>query len=261
MATIRNRVKERLAAGEMALGIGIRQARTPDIAKAMKTSGFDWLFLDMEHSAFGVDTVTSLAVATQDAGLTPIARVPGPEHYHATRLLDCGVQGIVLPHCDTAEDAARVVANTKYPPLGHRSVGGPVPQLDFAPVPMAEMTKAVNESTLTIALIESLKAVENCEKIAATSGIDALLIGTSDLCMDMGMPGQVGDPKIADIYNRVIAAARSNGKHPGMGGVYDPALMQKYVGLGMRLILCGSDLSLLMLAGKQRTDMLRAIKA
>ena len=113
---ITNVAKARLEAGELAIGVGLRQARTVDIGKAMKTCGFDWLFIDMEHNAMDVDTAVQISVAAQDAGITPIVRVPGYQHFHATRLLDGGAQGIVVPHVDTVEVAAQMVANTKYPP-------------------------------------------------------------------------------------------------------------------------------------------------
>ena len=116
--------KDRLEAGELAIGVGLRQARTVDIGKAMKTCGFDWLFIDMEHNAMDVDMAVQISVAAQDAGITPIVRVPGYQHFHATRVLDGGAQGIVVPHVDTVEVAAQMVANTKYPPLGQRSVTG-----------------------------------------------------------------------------------------------------------------------------------------
>ena len=81
----------------------------------MKTCGFDWLFIDMEHNAMDVDMAVQISVAAQDAGITPIVRVPGYQHFHATRVLDGGAQGIVVPHVDTVEVAAQMVSNTKYP--------------------------------------------------------------------------------------------------------------------------------------------------
>src|SRR5690606_14910001 len=94
MAVIRNHAKDRLQAGELALGIGIRQARTVDIAKISKVCGYDWLFIDMEHNAMSMETAVEISVAALDAGITPVVRAPGHEHFHATRPLDGGAQGI-----------------------------------------------------------------------------------------------------------------------------------------------------------------------
>ena len=85
-----NHTKHQLAAGKLALGMGLRQARTCDIAAIAKTSGFDWLFIDMEHSSLDVDTAAQIANAALAVGITPIVRVPGKEHHHASRLLDAG---------------------------------------------------------------------------------------------------------------------------------------------------------------------------
>lgn len=257
MTAIHNPARERLEAGELALGIGLRQARTVDIAKAMKSCGFDWLFIDMEHNAMDVDVACQISVAAQDAGVTPIVRVPGFQHFHATRVLDGGAMGIVVPHVDDAETARRMVDNCRYPPIGHRSVTGTLPQIDFQSLPVAEATRLINETTLLVIMLETPQAIDNVEEIAAVPGIDVLLIGTNDLCMEMGIPGQVDDPRIAEIYQRVIAACRANGLYAGLGGVYEPNLMQRYIALGMQFVLVGSDLSLLMAAARERVQRLR----
>ena len=259
METIKNQARERLEAGELALGIGLRQARAVDIGKIMKTCGLDWIFIDMEHNSMSMDTACQISVAAQDAGVTPIVRVPGFEHFHATRALDGGAFGVVVPHVDTPEQAKQIVDNCRYPPIGHRSVTSSLPHIDFESAPLGEVTQAINQTTLVVVMLETPQAIENTEAIAAIEGVDVLLIGTNDLCMEMGMPGQVGDPKIVEIYERVIAACRASGKHPGMGGIADPELMKRYIELGMRFVLVGNDLAMMMQATRQRTSGLRAI--
>ena len=179
MVTIRNTALERLKDGDLAVGIGLRQARTVDIAKAMRTAGFDWLFIDMEHNAMDLDIAVQISVAAQDAGITPIVRVPGFQHFHATRVLDGGAQGIVFPHVDDAETAARLVAQCRYPPAGRRSVTGALPQLDFAAHSVADTVEAVNAATLLVIMLETPTAIANADAIAAVTGVDALLIPRS----------------------------------------------------------------------------------
>lgn len=243
---ITNTTKQRLAAGELALGVGLRQARTVDIAKAMKTAGFDWLFIDMEHNAMGIDIATQIAVAAQDTGITPIIRVPGFEHHHAARALDCGAQGIVFPHVDDAETAARLASYCLYPPRGKRSMTGVLPQTDFVKHPLGEMAAALNDALLTVIMLESPEAIANADAIAAVPGVDVLLIGTNDLCFEMGIPGEFDHTRVQEAYRTVIDACAKHGKTPGMGGVYTPALAQTYIEMGMRFILTGSDLAFLM---------------
>ena len=260
METVQNPARERLERGELSLGVGVRIAKTVEIAKAMKTAGFDWLFIDLEHGALSIDTAAQIAVAALDAGIAPIARVPNGEFSMATRLLDNGALGIVIPHVDTAEEARDVVDKLKYPPVGHRSVGGALPQLDFRTVKIADLTKSLNAATLTVVMLETPKAIENAEAIAAVPGIDVLLIGTNDLCAEMGIPGHFNNARVVAAYERTIAACRAHGKWAGMGGIYDEQIMPRYIEKGVRFVLGGADLSFMLGAATRRTSFLRDLK-
>jgi len=261
MPTIPNKARERLEAGQLALGMGLRQARTVDIGRALAACGYDWAFIDMEHNTMSIDTAAQIAVACHDAGVTPLVRVPGYEHYLATRLLDAGAMGIVFPHVDGAEHARQLVSNCKYPPLGHRSLGGPMAQLGFRPYPRAESTAAVNRETLLVMMLETPAAIAEAEAIAAVPGVDVLLIGTNDLTLEMGIAGKYDDLAVVRAYDTVISACKKHGKHPGMGGIYDHPTMEKYIKMGARFVLCGSDISFLMAGGQARADFLRGLEA
>jgi 2-keto-3-deoxy-L-rhamnonate aldolase RhmA len=254
---LRNPARERLEQGELSLGIGLRQARTVDIAMAMQACGFDWLFIDLEHNSMTLDMAVQISVAANGAGISPLVRVPYRQFDMATRVLDGGAMGIVMPHVDTVEEAKEVVEKLKYPPLGHRSVAGPMAQTGFAAKPLAEATAEFNAAMLLICLVESPTAVKNADKIAAVPGIDVLLFGTSDLTMEMGIPGQLSHPDVEKAYKTVIAACKKHGKWAGMGGIYEPSLMRKFLKLGISMVLAGSDLSLLMEVSRQRTGLLR----
>ena len=254
-----NRTKARLKAGGLALGMGLRQARTVDIATIAGTCGFDWLFIDTEHNSMSIDTACQIAMAAIATGVTPIVRVPGHQHYHCARALDNGALGVVVPHVDTAEEAQAVANACKYPPVGHRSIAGNMPGLGFAGVPVGEATRRMNDETLVVVMLESPRAIENADKIAAVNGIDSLLIGTNDLCAEMGIHGDFGNAHVSQAYEKVIAACARHGKYPGMGGVYDPKLMERYIRMGMRFVLSGNDLAFLMAGARERAAMLRAI--
>lgn len=260
MSIVSNPAKRRLAAGELSLGMGLRQARTVDIAAIARTCDFDWLFIDMEHGSMDVDVAAQIAMAALGAGIAPVVRVPGYEHYHATRLLDAGAQGIVVPHVETAEAAERVVAYCKYPPLGHRSIAGAQPQLLFKSLPTGEAMRLVNEETLVVVMLETPKAIANAGAIAAVKGVDVLLVGFNDLCAEMGIPGEFASGQAESAFVAVVAACREHRKFPGMGGVYDPKLMQKFVGLGARFVLGGSDAAFMMAGARERTAFLRSLK-
>ena len=259
MAQTINSAKARLKKGELAIGCGIRLVRNVDIIKIMKAAGFDWMFIDCEHGSMSIETACELSVAAQDSGVAPIVRVPYGQLTMATRVLDGGAMGIVIPHVDTPEEAKDIADKLRYPPRGHRSVGGADAQFDYAPPPLGEMTKAIDEQMLLTVMIETPKAVENAEAIAAVPGIDCLLVGSSDLSMELGIPGDRGHQKIQDSVDRVVAACKKHGKWPGMGGVYDEPLMRRYVELGCRFLMGGADLSFMMSAGAKRTEFLRGI--
>jgi 2-keto-3-deoxy-L-rhamnonate aldolase RhmA len=136
-------------------------------------------------------------------------------------------------------------------------MGGGLPQVGFAAMPVGEMARLVNEETLVVVMIESPRAVTNCEEIAAVPGVDALLVGTNDLCFEMGIPGQFNDPRVAEAYRKVIAACRKHGKFAGMGGLYTPELIERHVAMGVQMVLSGSDFSLLMQAGSARAALVK----
>ncbi|HKI99192.1 MAG TPA: aldolase/citrate lyase family protein [bacterium] len=260
MATLQNRAKEKLEKGELCIGLGLRMARTVEIGRVLNTCGYDYAFIDMEHNSMGIDTAVQIAVACQDAGVTPMVRVPGYEHYLATRVLDAGAMGIIFPHVDTPEQAARLVSFCKYPPVGHRSAAGAMAQLNYQAVPAKEATELVNNNTLLVFMLESPQAIANADAIAAVPGVDVLLIGSNDLCMEMGIPTQFDHPKLTEAVETTIAACHKHGKHPGLGGVYDEVIAKRFIESGMRFILASGDMPLFMNAAKARAEFLNGIK-
>src|SRR5579872_6611235 len=180
-----NPARDRLEKGEVAIGVGLRQARTVDVAAAMKTCGFDWLFLDLEHNSMALDAAVQIAMAANGAGIAPLVRIPAGRYDLATRALDGGAWGIVVPHVDTPEEAREAVSRLKYPPIGHRSIAGPMPQFGFEPRPLGEATAAVNAQLLLVVMLETSAAIANAEAIAAVPGVDALHLGANDLCMEL----------------------------------------------------------------------------
>lgn len=257
MQAVTNAAKDRLQKGELAVGMGVRAVRGVEIGKAMKTAGYDWLFIDLEHGATSTETCAAICVAALDAGIAPLVRVPHMELAMAARCLDGGALGIVIPHVDTPQQALAMVEAFRFPPLGRRSIGGAYPQLGFAAVPAADVVKALNAATLVVAMIETPQAVGNADAIAAVPGIDVLLMGTNDLCLEMGIPGQLSDPRIAAAVDTVVAACAKHGKWAGLGGVYTRELLQPYIARGMRMILAGNDISLLVSAASAHATFVR----
>ena len=122
-----------------------------------------------------------------------------------------------------------------------------------------DATEAINRETLVVVMLESPEAIDNADKIAEVPGIDALLIGTNDLSLEMGIPGELGHSDIVAAYDSVIAACKAHGKYAGMGGVYKPELMAKYIEMGTQLILAGNDISFLMESARRQASAVRKI--
>src|SRR5512145_1839613 len=149
--------------GELAIGMGVRGLRGIEVARVMKTAGYDFLFIDLEHGATSVETAFQISVAALDAGIAPLVRVPHGELAMGTRCLDGGGLGLVIPHVDGADEAKKMVDAFKFAPLGRRSIGGAYPQFGFAPTPAAEVVSGLNDATLLVAMIETPRAVQNAE--------------------------------------------------------------------------------------------------
>jgi len=260
---VRNNVKEKLARNEVVASMTVRLIRGIEIARIAHTAGFDTFYVDIEHSNFSIETTSQVCIAGLEAGITPFVRVPTGRPEHVTRVLEGGALGVIVPHVRSAEQARRVVAAAKFSPQGDRSPvgGGGLPHLHYRSFPVLEATKALNDATMVVVMMETLEALEHLDEIAAVEGVDMLFIGTNDLTTEMGQMGNFDHPRVRDAYERTIAACRRNGKHVGIGGLMSrPDLVAEYVRLGARFVSTGTDLAFLLGACTQRARQVREIK-
>lgn len=259
MNIVENEVRKRLEAGKIAASFNVFHWRSANIATIAKECGFHWLFIDTEHSSMDLDTVSQICVAALPTGIMPFVRIPHHDYVRATRILDGGAIGLIVPHVDTADQAKEIVKYCKFRPTGHRSLAAPGPQLRFRSYSAEETFKALNHNTMIVCMIESPEAVDNAESIAAIEGVDALLIGTNDLATEMGIPGKLTDDRITDAYQRTIKACLKHGKFPGMGGIYEQALMEKFIHMGVRFFQGGGDAAFMIAAARSRMEFLNSI--
>ncbi|MBP1883772.1 HpcH/HpaI aldolase family protein [Sinorhizobium mexicanum] len=250
---------EKLKNGELSLGIVLRQARSVETAKIMEAAGFDWLFLDLEHNSMSIETASEMSIAALNSGIASLVRVPEFQYSMATRALDGGAQGIIMPHVDNAAQAREVVRQLRYPPVGRRSISSVQVHVDFRPLPVGELTRELDKNFLVAIMIETMEGVENCEEIAAVEGIDVIMIGANDLCLDLGIPGDVMNRRTVEAFERVAAACKRSGRYAGLGGVRTPEDLNVYFKMGYRFILAANDVTLLIDSGRRRTQALRAL--
>ncbi len=259
MPIIRNEAKHKLLDGAMALGFQVyhlRSTATPLIAAA---SGYDFLFIDMEHGAFTIQEATQICIAALPTGVAPLVRVCAGALDEGTRLLDNGAMGIVVPHVDTAAQAKQIADAFHYPPAGTRSWGGPPALYRFQPPGMMVAQKEMNDEILTTVMIESPEGVRNADAIAAVPGIDVLLFGSSDLTTELGIPGQMSHQKLIDAYKTVGEACRKHGKILGMGGIAENEDAARYVGMGSRFVLTGSDHNFVIAGASDKAKFMRGL--
>lgn len=257
----RNRLKATLKAGGVGLCMRTVSARTPEIAFMAEAAGLDAFYMDLEHCTASLGEVGAICATATAIGMTALVRVASHDDPSITKLLDAGAAGIIAPHVDTADQARAVVDACTFAPLGRRSASGPAFQFGYAALPLAEQARRVNDATLVVVMLETALAIRNAAEIAAVPGVDLLLIGTNDLGLDLGIPGEYGAEPIVEAYRAVAAACTQHGKALGIAGIGDPALLARYVGLGARFISVGTDAGFLLAGMRSRAKDLRGIPA
>ena len=241
MALYHNAAKRALANNGLALGFGLHHMRSNAAPMLAAAGGHDHIFIDMEHGAFTMQEATQLCIACLPHGIAPIVRVCAGALDEATRLLDNGALGIVVPHVDTEAQAQQVADAFHYPPMGKRSWGGPPPAYGYMPPDVAEAQVAINAEVLTCVMIETAEGTRNADAIAAVNGVDVLLIGSNDLTSDMGVAGQFRHPRVVEAIQTVADAARRHGKVLGVGGTSSDDDSLFYIRMGSRFITSGND--------------------
>jgi len=256
-----NPVKEKLRAGDVALGITVRVGRSPDIARIAKATGHDFIFIDGQHSIFNLETIIAIAHTALAIGVAPLVRVRGVDDPDVSLLLDNGVTGIIYPNIGSAKEARKTVETCKFAPLGKRSVVGGYPHFDYRAVPLSESVPELNDVCLLVCMIETMEGLNNVEEIAAVPGVDVVHLGSNDLLADMGKPGKFDDPDIVAAQDRVIKAARSAEIHAGCGGNRDVERQVKAIRAGARFVTTQTDIGFLSAAASQWTSGIRSALA
>jgi 2-keto-3-deoxy-L-rhamnonate aldolase RhmA len=155
-----------------------------------------------------------------------------------------------------------MVEACRYPPVGHRSVMGTGPAFGYGAIPLGEVNNRLNEATLLILMLETPKGIANADAIAAVDGVDVLLIGSNDLCTEMGIPGQLRHARLREAFETTAAACKKHGKTLGIGGVRgDLELQTELVRLGGNFIVAGSDVTYFTAAARADAKALRGAAA
>ncbi|MGB9498880.1 MAG: HpcH/HpaI aldolase family protein [Dissulfuribacterales bacterium] len=197
--------KQRLKKHELTIGSWITIGSTA-VAEIMARAGYDWLTIDMEHSAITLDIAQELIRVIELCGVVPLVRVGHNDPDMIKRVMDAGSHGVIVPMVNSKEDAENAVFSVKYPPIGFRGVGLARAQkygMDF------EGYRKWNQAdSIVIVQVEHIKAVENLEAILDVDGVDGFIIGPYDLSGSLGVPGEFDHPDVVATLKRVKEVAQ-----------------------------------------------------
>lgn len=209
----------------------------PQSAEIMAAAGFDWVLIDMEHSALSLEDVHNLLNGGGDK-LISIVRVPGNDEIWIKRVLDLGCDGILVPMVNSGEEAARAVAAALYPPAGKRSVG--VGRAHAYGPGFSSYVAEANQKLIVMLQVEHIEAVRNIDAIVSTEGISAVFIGPYDLSASMGLPGEVTHPDVVMAIETVKSKCREAAIPYGIFSMTPEGLAGHIAG-GCTYALCGID--------------------
>ena len=245
-----NPVTRALREGRVVLGACSISFASPPVAQIFGSAGFHFYYIDMEHGQPGYPELATICMASKLTGMVPIAGTTSVEDHLIARPLDAGAMGVIVPHVETAEQAAMAVRYSKYPPEGKRGVLTAGVHTEFAEPDCGELTAGQNREILTAVKVESGLGIENIDEIAATPGLDAILIGRTDLSATIGIPGQIHHPDIRDSVERMLAAVKRHGiaGGPHIGSI-DESL--EWADKGATFMSYGYDGDMLLQASKQ----------
>lgn len=242
------------------LCLALMHSRTPDVPAIAAASGYDAVYVDLEHTSTSLDTAAMLCSAAVGAGISALVRVPSHDHSVIARVLDSGAAGIIVPHVNSAEEAQSVVDAARFPPVGHRSIAGPNVLSGFGPMSAVELTRVLEERTVVAVMIETPQAVQSADAIAAVEGVDLVLIGPSDLTAEMGIHGQYENMHFHYAVDSVAAACRDHDVALGVAGIKSVDLLGRFVELGLRFISAGTDVGMMTEAATARAQALRSLE-
>lgn len=242
-----NRFKAALARGEAQIGLWVGLADA-NAAELLATCGYDWLLIDGEHAPNDVRSILAQLRALAPHPVTPVVRAVDANPALLKQLLDIGAQTLLVPMVQSAEEARAVVAATRYAPRGIRGMGSGLARAS-AWNQVEGYVHVAEREICVLVQVETVQGLAELEAIAATDGVDGVFFGPADLSASMGKPGLPQDPEVMAAIDRGIAAVLAAGKAPGiLSG--DPALAERYLGLGARFVAVGLDTSLLVRAAR-----------
>jgi 2-keto-3-deoxy-L-rhamnonate aldolase RhmA len=255
-----NKTRERLSRGETVFGCGLQCYRSAEIPRAFAAAGFDYVFIDMEHGSYDLETVQDMIASANGAGITPIVRVSEVLYSLVARLLDSGAQGIILPRVEDPRILEEAVSWMRFPPVGKRGYGVNVTMIDYEGRSFAEIIEHQNRNTLAVCQFETKLAMERADELLSVKGLDIVMVGPADLSIALGIPGEFDNPLLVSTVDRLIEKCNRYGVAPGIQ-TRSVAMSKFWAERGMRFVGAGAEHALLLEKAKEAVTQLRAVRA
>ena len=253
-----NRLKEKLAKGEKALGTHI-QLNTCTTTEIIASLGFDYLWIDTEHTSLSLEQVEQHLLAARTTGTSAIVRVPSNDPIRIKPILEMGPDGVVIPMVNSYEEALRAVRACLYPPRGNRGFG-PRRASFFGMIPLDEYLRNIENDTMRIIQIEHIDAVRDLKRIVTIEEIDAYIIGPMDLSASVGKLGKLDDPEVCGLIDEIIAAVHEAGKPVGVSfGMCSREEICKWQARGVDMISLASETDFIIAQAKLTLDTMRDV--
>jgi len=227
--------------GEPVLGITLHLT-DPSIFELISMLGFDLIWVDMEHHAHSLETVSAQMRAARTGISDVVVRPANGEFTQSARLLEAGANGIMYPRCNTVNEAEELVKWTKFPPLGKRGLDASGIDAGYGSIPLSMYIDDANTQTFLIVQIESREGLVNSEKIAQVEGVDMLFFGPGDYSLENGFAGNLHDPRYWEAVDIIARSAKTAGKlwgTPASSSSHAIQLLDK----GAKLVTYTSDLT------------------
>jgi 2-keto-3-deoxy-L-rhamnonate aldolase RhmA len=247
-----NAFRENLAKGKPLIGTLITLG-LPAVSEMISHCGFDWLWIDMEHSPLNLDQVQQLIQAKSNE-VAALVRVPLNDETWIKRVLDLGADGIVVPQVKSPDEAEQAVASAKYPPRGKRSVG--LARASLFGMEFAKHVAEANDESLVFLQIEHVEGVRNINSILKVKGIDAIIIGPYDLSGSFGKLGDIQNSQVQDSIQKVQKACEQHQIPIGIFAL-QPEQGKSYLSQGFQLLALGVDVHYLWSSAKANLESIR----
>lgn len=255
-----NEVKRKLAAGEAVFGTMISDLRSPTVIQMLAYAGYDFVFIDMEHGPYNMETAADLIRVARLSGIAPFVRVPDLAYPFLARALDAGAQGLMIPRVETREQVEHIVDCMRYPPVGSRGCSVNKGHNDFLSEPANTFCAQANKEVMVIVQIERAAAINDIEGLLSVPGVDAAVIGPNDLSLSLGADSDPMTPAVVDAIGKVVAAGKKYGVHTGIH-VGNLDVIKYWAERGMRVLAHSSGLGFLSAGAKNSVASLQGIAA